>query len=164
MDSQKPNPIAFIVGRMEDSFRVRVDRIFGSLASSSNSTSSSSSLTSLWSLTDADIQKKEWNRSKGSPEPEPETEPQIYRGRGDRKNRSGFRDGLEKDLEDIDEEEDEDVELKSRGPLKPDDYDDEQWEIKSSIGRDCTLDYEVVICFSYLIINKNGCFNNSEFF
>lgn len=129
---------------MEDSFRVRVDRVFGSLASSSNSTSSTeaTSLSSLWSLSDDEILKREWNRSRGSPEPEPEPFPSLFndRARAARKSSSSFRDELEKDLEDLDE--DEDVEPRSRGPSKPDDYDDEEWEIKSAIGRDCTLDYE----------------------
>lgn len=152
---------------MEDSFRVRVDRVFGSLASSSNSTSSTaaSSLSSLWSLTDDEIHKKEWNRSGGSPEPEPEPYPAMFddRARGARKSRSSFRDDFEKDLEDLDE--DEDVEPSSRGPSKPDDYDDEEWEIKSAIGRDCTLDYEVIRSFRvyhyHHHYNENGCHHST---
>ncbi|KAF7801879.1 transcriptional regulator ATRX-like protein [Senna tora] len=111
---------------MEDSFRVRVDKAFGSLATAA------SSLSSLWSLTDDEIH----------PEPEPEPFPSFFddRPRGPGISPSTFRNELEKDLEDLDE--DEDDEPRSRGPSKPDDYDDEQWEIKSSIGRDCTLDFE----------------------
>lgn len=127
---------------MEDSFRVRVDKAFGSLASSS--TTATSSLSSLWSLTDDEIQKTEWNRSQDSPEPEPERLPSFLdgRARGSGKSSSSFRVELENDLEDLDD--DEDVEPMSRGPSKPDDYNDEEWEIKSAIGRDCTLDYEVI--------------------
>lgn len=145
-----------------------MDKAFGSLASSSSyspsSTAASSSLSSLWSLTDDEIQKKEWNRSKGSPEPEPETFPAFFddRPRGRLGKRpSGFRDDLEKDLEDLDEdeeEEEEEDEPMSRGGPKPDDYDDEQWEIKSAIGRDCTLDFEVIwyffFDFFFLFIEK----------
>lgn len=157
---------------MEDSFRLRVDKAFGSLASSSYSPSSSpsstaaSSLTSLWSLTDDEIQKREWNRSKGSPElePEPEPFPSFFddRARRSGKSPSSFRDELERDLEDLDE--DEDDEPRSRGPSKPDDYDDEQWEIKSAIGRDCTLDYEVICSFSlffYFYFWGNKCYQGA---
>jgi hypothetical protein len=54
---------------------------------------------------------------------------------------------LEKDVEDLDDNDVEDDEQKvGSGPLsrsaKPDDYGDEEWEIKSLIGLDSTLDYE----------------------
>ncbi|KAK4354143.1 hypothetical protein RND71_026337 [Anisodus tanguticus] len=39
---------------MDESFRARVDKVFGSLSSSSSS---------AWSLSDEDVEKKEWNRS-----------------------------------------------------------------------------------------------------
>ncbi|XP_057530847.1 uncharacterized protein LOC130809200 [Amaranthus tricolor] len=45
---------------MEDSFRVRLDKIFGSLSSSSSSQSLPSS--SLWCLTDEEIEKRQWTR------------------------------------------------------------------------------------------------------
>lgn len=75
-------------------------------------------------------------------------------GLGPRRSRGDFRDELERDLEDLDDDGDDDLadqeeegEPRSRGSAsqsdKPDDYNDEEWEIKSSIGRDCTLDYEV---------------------
>ncbi|XP_030523982.2 histone acetyltransferase KAT6B [Rhodamnia argentea] len=139
---------------MEDSFKVRVDRLFGSLSSSSATApqSSASPFSSLWCLTDDEVERKEWNRDKGSPEPEFDLGP---RGGGlelGRKRRD-FREELERDLEDLDddlaeqeEEEEEEEEPRSRGSSsqsdKPDDYNDEEWEIKSSIGRDCTLDFE----------------------
>lgn len=139
---------------MEDSFSVRVDKTFGFLAGSSASVPSSS-LSSLWSLTGEEIEKREWNRDKGSPEPEPELE---FRPCKD----DFFGTGLEKDLLDLDndddvEEEDEGVEeqqqlrsssTQSAKPMPkpmPDDYNEEQWEIKSSIGLDCTLDHEVTL-------------------
>lgn len=33
--------------------------------------------------------------------------------------------------------------------MKPDDYNDEEWEVRSSIGLDCTLDYEVLSILKY---------------
>ncbi|KAK9925588.1 hypothetical protein M0R45_033908 [Rubus argutus] len=128
---------------MEDSFSVRVDKTFGFLAGSSASVPSSS-LSSLWSLTGEEIEKREWNRDKGSPEPELRPCKDDF-----------FGTELEKDLLDLDddddvEEEHEGVEeqqqlrsssTQSAKPM-PDDYNEEQWEIKSSIGLDCTLDHE----------------------
>lgn len=133
---------------MEDTFRVRVGKVFGSLAGTPSS-GPSSSLSSLWSLTDEEIEKREWNRDKDSPEPELELElqPQPY----NLNSKGDFSNELEKDLLDLDEdveeeEEEEDEEQQpseSANKHKPDDYNDEEWEIKSSIGLDCTLDYEV---------------------
>ncbi|KAI4350433.1 hypothetical protein L6164_004890 [Bauhinia variegata] len=124
---------------MEDSFRVRVDKVFGSLASYSSSSTGPSSFSSLWSLTDDEVGKKEWNRSKDSSELEAEPNPYpssfVNQAKGLGKRSSGFQDGLEEDLEYLDDDED------MRGS-KPHDYDDEHWQIKSAIGRDCTLDYE----------------------
>ncbi|KAK4783448.1 hypothetical protein SAY86_007822 [Trapa natans] len=123
---------------MEDTFKVRVDRIFGSLnASSVASASSDSSLRSHRSLTDDEIERKEWNRDKGSLEPE-------CRPNGSRITEEpshGLRE-LENDLDDLGDGLEEDEEEPASPSGKPDDYNDDEWEIKSSIGRDCTLDYE----------------------
>ncbi|PQP91972.1 NAD-dependent protein deacetylase HST1 [Prunus yedoensis var. nudiflora] len=130
---------------MEDTFRVRVGKVFGSLAGTPSS-GPSSSLSSLWSLTDEEIEKREWNRDKDSPEPELELErePQPY----NLNSKGDFSNELEKDLLDLDEDVEEEEEDEEQHPSesankhKPDDYNDEEWEIKSSIGLDCTLDYE----------------------
>lgn len=134
---------------MDDSFKVRVDRIFGSLSSSSTASSSSSpfnsSLSSLWSLTDDEIERREWIKGKEEEQPpESDLEPTSFfdgRTKVNERNLFGFRDDFEDDLDDLDEN------PKSNGSSskfpKPDDYGGEEWEIKSSIGRDCTLDYEV---------------------
>ncbi|XVF13831.1 hypothetical protein REPUB_Repub09cG0002200 [Reevesia pubescens] len=130
--------------QMEDSFNVRVDKVFGSLASSSSSSSSSpnpksQSLSSLWSLTDEEIEKREWNRDK---EEEEEKEEGLFHNFPHKKEKNkaiNFRTELEKDLDDLDEDE---SGASSSKAAKPEDYNDEEWEIKSSIGRDCTLDYE----------------------
>ncbi|XP_061361945.1 uncharacterized protein LOC133305720 [Gastrolobium bilobum] len=109
---------------MEDSFKVRVEKAFGSLPIPS------SSLNSLWSLTQDEINdtpsSKRVHQSQSKPKPKPYSSSQ-------------FRVELENDLENLNNNDDEeDV----RGPSKPPDYDDEQWEIRSGIGLDCTLDYE----------------------
>ncbi|KAE9588851.1 hypothetical protein Lal_00012582 [Lupinus albus] len=119
---------------MEDSFKVRLDKAFGSLPIPS------SSLNSLWSLTNDQI-----NNPKPNPEPkpDPDPEPQPF---SDPRFRSSSSSGvdLEKDIEDLDDgdDDDDDGKASSRESSKPDDYDEEQWEIKSGIGLDCTLDFE----------------------
>ncbi|XP_038882099.1 uncharacterized protein LOC120073362 [Benincasa hispida] len=130
---------------MDDSFKVRVDRIFGSLSSSSTSSSPAfnSSLTSLWCLTDDEIERREWIKGKDEEQPEPELEStSFFNGRRKVTDRNSFefRHDFEDDLDDLDENPDSNG-SSSKFP-KPDDYGDEEWEIKSSIGRDCTLDYE----------------------
>lgn len=136
---------------MEDSFRVRVDKAFGSLAASTAATTApaSSNLSSLWCLTDEEIERTEWNRDKDNSEPETLTDSSPFNKEfflGNReKSDLDFRLELEKDLDDLDDDLDDE---ESRGSSsqsarrKPDDYNDEEWEIKNSIGLDCTLDYE----------------------
>ncbi|KAL4369751.1 hypothetical protein GQ457_05G011620 [Hibiscus cannabinus] len=130
---------------MEDSFNVRVGKVFGSLDASSNS--KSLPLSSLWSLTDDEIEKQEWNRDKKTLQEDEEDEEGEDKGffhnfpPKDKKNAISFDEELEKDLDDLDDEE-EAARASSSKQVKPEDYNDEEWEIKSSIGRDCTLDYE----------------------
>lgn len=107
---------------MEDSFRVRVAKAFGSLPIPS------SSINSLWSLTEGEIDSTPSNRTH---QPQPQTQPYTF---------SSSR-VQQEDLDDL--EDDDDEEEAPRGPSKPPDYDDEQWQIRSGIGQDCTLDYEV---------------------
>ncbi|KAF8052656.1 hypothetical protein N665_1523s0011 [Sinapis alba] len=101
---------------MEESFRVRIDKVFGSLSSSS----AASSLNSLWCLADDEIDRNERSGEKVVPEPQPsfaENDPEdLSGGDGD--------------------------EGTSTVSQKPNDYNDEEWEIKSSIGMDTTLDME----------------------
>ncbi|KAH7518969.1 hypothetical protein FEM48_Zijuj09G0227900 [Ziziphus jujuba var. spinosa] len=134
---------------MEDTFRVRVDKIFGSLTSSS--AIPSRSVSSLWCLTDEEIERREWNRDKESPEPQPDpgTYPSFLENCGKgfvRDSKDDYDVEVEKDLEDLDDDvEDDDLQQlggSSSKSGKPDDYGEEEWEIKSSIGLDCTLDYE----------------------
>ncbi|XP_047315300.1 putative pre-mRNA-splicing factor ATP-dependent RNA helicase DHX16 [Impatiens glandulifera] len=139
---------------MEDSFRVRLDRAFGSLnpSSSSSSTaasSSSSSLTSLWCLTDEEIERRNSNKSKHD----------LLHQADTKSDASNFTDqtpllsdkDLEADIQDLDDfvhdndtDDDDDKANKTSRCLsaKPDDHSEEEWDIRSSIGLDCTLDYE----------------------
>jgi hypothetical protein len=136
---------------MEESFKVRVDKIFGSLASSPSSSAATETTpsSSLWSLTDDEIERREWVRDKTIPESE--LEPVFgNHGKGSAKKMSpvDLKDELEKDLEDLDDDDvEEEDEPRRRQSNKPDDYDEEQWNIKSGIGQDCTLDYEVWFFF-----------------
>ncbi|KAA8548285.1 hypothetical protein F0562_004454 [Nyssa sinensis] len=135
---------------MEDSFRVRVDKAFGSLASSSSSTSSS--LNYLWCLTDEEIERREWNRERHSPDLEPQPYPSNLDGFfvnqqkvPSQKKVMDIHKELEPDLQDLNDNDD-DGKQRPGLPLqqlaKPDDHDDEKWDIRSSIGLDSTLDFE----------------------
>ncbi|QHO48363.1 uncharacterized protein LOC110274665 [Arachis duranensis] len=119
---------------MEDSFKVRVDKAFGSLPLSSTSPSSFSS---LWSLADDEINSTPSNQSEPKPDPKPSATSSSFS--------SSFWVQLENDLDNLndkdDNNEDGDVGF-CRTQLKLDDYDDEQWQIRSGIGLDCTLDHE----------------------
>ncbi|TQD70102.1 hypothetical protein C1H46_044362 [Malus baccata] len=97
------------------------------------------------------MERREWNRDKGSPEPE--AEPLPFYSKSKPKSKNDFSDDLEEDLLDLDddledkeEDEEEDASASSSSQPatkpKPDDYNEEEWEIKSSIGWDCTLDFE----------------------
>ena len=138
---------------MEDSFRVRVDRIFGSLASSSSSSlSPCANLSSLWSLTDDEVEKREWNREKDIPETEITSYPSNLDGFfGKQRSSVDLRKRIEQDIEDLVDDDDDEGETRGRGSssrsVKPDDHNDEEWEIRSSIGLDCALDNEVSFLF-----------------
>ncbi|PIA47343.1 hypothetical protein AQUCO_01400189v1 [Aquilegia coerulea] len=132
---------------MEDnSFTVRVDKVFGSLnpttSNSSSSSSSSSSLRSLWSLTGEEVEKREWNRDRGSPDREDNPCSSNFNGffskqrkTAEKNTRTKIND-FEADI-DLDDEEEDDDDEQQQG-----DNDQEDWEVRSSIGLDCTLDRE----------------------
>ncbi|CAI9785528.1 unnamed protein product [Fraxinus pennsylvanica] len=129
---------------MEDSFKVRIDKVFGSLG---NSASSLSVSPSLWCLTDDEIKKQEWNRNK---EEEVEAEEDEYEESGPsgsdyqpEKPETDVGAHLESDLQvlsDCEEECEIDGETKHRSSNT---VDDEVRDVQSLIGLDCTLDYEV---------------------
>ncbi|XP_059669920.1 uncharacterized protein LOC132315603 [Cornus florida] len=130
---------------MEESFRVRVDKVFGSLAfsKSSSSPAPSSSLTSQWCLTDEEKERREWNRERDSPDLD-HLQPQPYPS-NNRQNRPTRIEDLSEadeleDLSDFEESEDDGNQRSSRQLLRqPDDL---EFDIRSSIGLDPTLDYE----------------------
>ncbi|GMP29970.1 hypothetical protein CsSME_00004850 [Camellia sinensis var. sinensis] len=150
---------------MEDSFRARVDKVFGSLASSSSNTSSSSLASSsvssscLWSLTDEEIERREWKRERDSPDdsaPKPyppnldgffSKNPNISSSSQTQSSSTAFPEELEvvdlHDYNDNDKGKQSHGASSSRHLVKPDDHDDEEWDIRSSIGLDSTLDLEV---------------------
>ncbi|XP_004231955.1 uncharacterized protein [Solanum lycopersicum] len=110
---------------MDESFRVRVDKVFGSLTETSN-------LSSLWCLTDDEIEKREWNRDTPSRElvdfdskPCP---PHIDGFFSKSPQTLDFPKQLQSDLEQLGDGQ------------EPDD--DNELDIRSGIGLDCTLDYE----------------------
>lgn len=119
---------------MDESFRVRVDKVFGSLTETSN-------LSSLWCLTDDEIEKREWNRDTPSRElvdfdskPCP---PHIDGFFSKSPQTLDFPKQLQSDLEQLGDGQ------------EPDD--DNELDIRSGIGLDCTLDYEVITWFPSFI-------------
>lgn len=121
---------------MQDSFSVRVGKTFDSLPCSS------------WSLGDEQIDRRECNRDKDSPVPESELHKYNTNPTDDFGNE--LENGLYDFFDDeylVEEEElhgsnGQSTESKANPKTKPDDYDEEQWDIKTSIGLDLTLDYE----------------------
>lgn len=107
---------------MDESFRVRIDKVFGSLASSS---ASAAPVSSLWCLAEDEIDNNQRSGEKEISKSEQENEVE--------------------DLS-VNEEKGKCSELQ-----KPSDYDDEEWEIKNSIGMDSTLDMEVFISNLFML-------------
>lgn len=132
---------------MVDSFSERVAKVFGSLPSS-NSRSSRSSTGSPWSLTGDEVEKREWRRDKaGTTDRDDDTTPcsSSFDGlsKRDRRNSRSHRKTLEDDLDDLSDDEDCDVELGGDSSNKSvDGADSDEWNIRSSIGLDRTLDNE----------------------
>ncbi|KAM3363350.1 hypothetical protein P3S68_018204 [Capsicum galapagoense] len=113
---------------MDDSFSVRVDKVFGSLTVTSNN------LSSLWCLTEDEVEKREWIRDN------PSRELFDFDSRPSPPNIDGFFAKPNQTL-DFPKQLQSDLEELSDGPEEEDDN-DEFSEIKSCIGLDCTLDYE----------------------
>lgn len=112
---------------MEESFKARVGKVFGALTDAQRVDSS------LWSLTGEEIERKEWNRAKKTPE-DLDQEHLLL---------SSIRRGVVIDEEEEDGGDDDVVEPSCRMSAKPDDHDEEEWIIRSSVGMDSTLDKEV---------------------
>ncbi|KAK0591557.1 hypothetical protein LWI29_003892 [Acer saccharum] len=121
---------------MDGSFRVRVEKIFGSL---SPAPAPAPSAASPWSLSDDAVEKREWRREdKDASSSRDETpcsssfDGLFAKKKKDRRQRSARRDLGDDDMDGDDDYEDDG----SR------DMDSEEWEIRSSIGLDNTLDNE----------------------
>ncbi|GAB2225960.1 hypothetical protein Droror1_Dr00021741 [Drosera rotundifolia] len=109
---------------MEDSFQARVDKAFGAL-------SSHTSTSSLWRLTDEEIERRKWNRDSENRDD----------GDGDVNFPSSFDGFFAKKAAGEEEEErseeggdEEEEREKERG--------EEEWDVRNGIGMDCTLDFE----------------------
>ncbi|XP_055814692.1 uncharacterized protein LOC129884389 [Solanum dulcamara] len=105
----------------DESFRARVHKVFGCLSSSSPSPSAS-----VWSLSDDDVEKKEWNRSalkQGKDDDDHNLCSSSYDGLFKQKCRN-----MTQELENV---------INDDGSGF-----DDVWEIRSSIGLDSTLDNE----------------------
>ncbi|XP_019180999.1 PREDICTED: uncharacterized protein LOC109176041 [Ipomoea nil] len=121
----------------DDSFRARVHKVFGSLSSSPSSMSPA--LKPLWSLTDEEVEKREWNRSQGKDDDQTICS-SSFDGMFKRNRRDARPKGLGDDLEDLSGDED-----GNRKGLDDDLEDGDSRdvrEIRSSIGLDSTLDNE----------------------
>ncbi|KAJ9563925.1 hypothetical protein OSB04_009085 [Centaurea solstitialis] len=93
----------------DDSFKDRVDKVFGSLSSSSSSTTP-------WSLSGAEVERREWNRDKGHHRDDDQTPVSS--------SFNNFFNKCHQTQEDTEEEA------------------GDEWEIRSFIGLDATLDNE----------------------
>ncbi|KAL6568836.1 hypothetical protein OROHE_003577 [Orobanche hederae] len=129
---------------MDDSFRVRADKVFGSLGGNTASLVGVSS--SLWCLGEEEIERREWNRNKEYADEEEdgdlESGPLVVRNPldSDLQNLSGDEDEEE-------EEEDEEIDGGKKKRRRNNSSSDltsvhEYFDVQSSIGCDCTLDYE----------------------
>ncbi|KAF5746376.1 hypothetical protein HS088_TW06G00547 [Tripterygium wilfordii] len=121
----------------DESFRARVDRIFGSLPAGLNyfRQPSSAVRSSPWSLTGKEVERKEWRRDTGSSDRDETPCSAAFDDFLNKDRRSSRRNAklggeLGGDLDDVDEDGDE----------RPENGD--EWDIRSSIGLDPTLDNE----------------------
>ncbi|KAK9113342.1 hypothetical protein Syun_020139 [Stephania yunnanensis] len=121
---------------MDDTFKARVDKVFGSLSSAPHS-----SLRSLWSLTDEEVEKREWNRESSVADRDETLE---RRASSERKLR-GSRGGFDEDLEDLSDDDDDDDDGEDGGDEGSNGRSEEgrdEWDVRASIGLDRTLDNE----------------------
>ncbi|GMI74860.1 hypothetical protein like AT5G13310 [Hibiscus trionum] len=124
---------------MDDSFKFRVQKIFGSLQSSQSSSQQQRQRPPLWSLSDDEVERKEWRRESATDREDTLCSSSFDEFlKEERKYRSGRRKELEDDLDNDDDDDDDD---RGSSHRKNDDYGDEL-EIRSYIGMDSTLDNE----------------------
>ncbi|XAR48242.1 hypothetical protein NMG60_11030997 [Bertholletia excelsa] len=115
----------------DSSFKTRVQKIFGSLSSSH----------SPWSLTDDEVEKREWRRDGSATGRDDDQTPCSSSFDGvfekHRKKRINIRREYEDDLDDLDDDD-----QLGGGSARKDGEGSDEWEIRSSIGLDSTLDNE----------------------
>ena len=135
---------------MDDNFKNRVQKIFGSLQSSQSTSPQQLQRPPLWSLTDDEVEKREWRRESAADREETLCSSSFDEFlKEERKYRSGRLLRKESD-DDLDNDDDDDGDSsQSHGGRTDGDGDD--WEIRSCIGMDSTLDYEVSYNFSFLL-------------
>ncbi|XVE92687.1 hypothetical protein REPUB_Repub01dG0120900 [Reevesia pubescens] len=133
---------------MDDSFKTRVEKVFGSLQSLQSS-SQQQRRPPLWSLSDDEVERREWRRESAA-DPEETFCSSSFDDflKEERKFRSRrlSRKKLEDDLDDFDypdaDDDDDDEGDSSQSRSRRIDGDGDEWEIRSCIGMDPTLDNE----------------------
>ncbi|XP_078433823.1 uncharacterized protein LOC144705150 [Wolffia australiana] len=123
---------------MEDGFKARVERLFGSHLF--ETVPKSSFPESSWSVVEGEVEKKEWNRERGETHPGREETPlaSAYDGCFAKKSRNSEERRFAEDLEESEDREEEKADEDGEG----DEFDREERDIRSSIGLDSTLDFE----------------------
>ncbi|XP_077212124.1 midasin-like protein [Tasmannia lanceolata] len=133
---------------MDESFKVRADKVFGSLIQTLPSQSPSP-----WTLSDEEVERREWNRERGLSPDDREEIPCASsfdcflskEGKRNPRNPRNRRNDFEGDLEDhSDDDDDEEEEERGSGGSvnRSGEGEDYEGEIRSSIGLDSTLDHE----------------------
>ncbi|GMJ13101.1 hypothetical protein like AT5G13970 [Hibiscus trionum] len=126
---------------MDDSFKLRVQKIFGSLQSS-HSSSQPQQRSPLWSLSDEEVERRKWRRESAADREDTLCSSSFDEFlKEERKYRSGRRKELEDDLDNDDVDNEDDRGSNQSRSREIDEYGDEL-EIRSYIGMDSTLDNE----------------------
>ncbi|KAE8686494.1 ARF GTPase-activating protein [Hibiscus syriacus] len=127
---------------MDDSFKLRVQKVFGSLQSS-HSSPQQQQRPPLWSLSDDEVERREWRRESAV-----DREDTLCSSSFDEflKKERKYRSGRRKEPEDVLDNDDDDGDDDARGSSQPrsrkiENHGDEL-EIRSCIGMDSTLDNE----------------------
>lgn len=120
---------------------MRAEKLFGSHLF--QTVPNSSFPISSWSVTDGEVEKKEWNRERGV-DPDREDTPcasAYYNEDGCLKKKNRRRRGKRLEVDDDDQDDDDEEEEEEEGRMNG--YEEEERDIKNSIGLDSTLDREV---------------------
>jgi hypothetical protein len=136
---------------MDDSFRVRVEKVFGSLAPSKSPVLQSSP----WSLTDDEVERREWRRGTDTSDrdetPCSSSFDEFFK-KDEKASWRKLRRARQEDLHDLD-----DGNEQSDRSFGGKDGERDTWEIRSWIGLDSTLDREVIV-FLFFFKVRGNCF------